>query len=95
MSMAEAVRGGPLALRRAIEGQIVRRAGQRVRGLGVEVNAGRVVVRGLVGSYHVKQLVVVAILEVLAVAGHIPAVEVRVHVEAPGTPAGGENGPAR
>jgi hypothetical protein len=89
MSKAEAEREGPIELLRVIEGQIVRRAGQRVRELGVEVNAGRVVVRGLVGSYHVKQLVVLAILDVLAVTKHIPAMEVRISVEAPGASPGG------
>jgi hypothetical protein len=48
-----------------------------------------VVIRGLVPSYHVKQLAVLAILEVLAVAKHVLAAEVRISVEAPGASPGG------
>jgi hypothetical protein len=89
MSTAEAVREGPLELRRALEGQIERRAGRRVRELGVEVSGGRVVVRGLAASYHVKQLALLAVLEVLAVADQVSAAEVRISVEDAGTsPAG-------
>jgi hypothetical protein len=70
-------------LKRALEGQIVRRAGRRVRQLRVEVGAERVVVHGRTPSYHVKQLVILAILEVLGETDQALVADVRVRVEPP------------
>jgi hypothetical protein len=83
MSLVEPVRRGVTQLERALEGQIVRRAGRRVRGLRVEVGADRVVVHGRTASYHVKQLAILAVLEVLGEVGQALAADVRVQVEPP------------
>jgi hypothetical protein len=42
--------------REELERQVAARSGRRVRYLEVEVEGGRVVLRGLACSYHVKQL---------------------------------------
>jgi hypothetical protein len=83
MSVTEPVRHGVTQLKRALEGQIVRRAGRRVRQLRVEVGADRVVVHGRTASYHVKQLAILAVLEVLGEADQALVADVRVHVEPP------------
>ena len=81
MSVAEPVRHGMTQLKRALEGQIVRRAGRRIRQLRVEVGTSRVVVHGRTASYHVKQLAILAVLEVLDEADRALNAEVRVYVE--------------
>jgi hypothetical protein len=83
MSLAEPVRRGVTQLKRELEGQIVRRAGRRVRQLHVEVGADRVVIHGRTASYHVKQLAILAVLEVLGEADQALVADVRVQVEPP------------
>jgi hypothetical protein len=84
MSVADPIRHGVTQLKQALEGQIVRRVGRRVRQLRVEVGAGRVVVHGRTASYYVKQLAIQAVLEVLDEANQALVADVRVHVELPG-----------
>jgi DNA-binding response OmpR family regulator len=48
-----------------LERAIARRTGGRVRDLRVEVHGGHVVMRGCAESYHVKQLVLAAVLETM------------------------------
>jgi hypothetical protein len=81
MSVVESERHGVTQLKRALEGQILRRAGRRVRHLRVEVGADRVVVHGRTASYHVKQLAILAVLEVLGEADRVLVPDVRVQVE--------------
>jgi DNA-binding response OmpR family regulator len=50
---------------RRLECEITRRTGGRVRDLHVDVGDGQVVVHGCTESYHVKQLVVAAVLEAI------------------------------
>jgi hypothetical protein len=83
MSVAGPVHPGMTQLKWAIERQIVRRAGRRIRQLRVEVGADRVVVHGRTVCYHVKQLAIRAVLEVLGEVGHALDAEVRVQVDPP------------
>jgi hypothetical protein len=50
------------AAERAIRDEIVRRTGGRVRMLEVQVNGGRVAIRGLTSCYYLKQLAIQAVL---------------------------------
>jgi hypothetical protein len=52
-------------LEQAVERQIVRRTGGRIRRLRVELREGRVIVHGYTSSYHSKQLALAAVGEVL------------------------------
>ena len=54
-----------IPLVREIEQQIQSRTDRRVRNLAVEFRSDRVVVRGQTASYHVKQLALHGLLDVL------------------------------
>jgi hypothetical protein len=68
----------------AIEQQIDRRTGRRIRRLRVEVTSERVIVHGLASSYHVKQLAIAAVQEVLATTGSALTADVRIRVDSLG-----------
>jgi hypothetical protein len=55
----------PHDVRHELERHILDRTGRRVRGLCVEVNDERVVLRGRTGSYYVKQLAQHSVWEVI------------------------------
>lgn len=68
-----------------LECAIARRTGGRVWDLRVEVGDGRVVVHGRSDSYHVKQLALVAVLEVFeASKSPLERVELEIEVAADG-----------
>jgi hypothetical protein len=46
-----------------IEQQIVQRTSGRIHRLRVEIEDGRVLVRGCTGSHHVKQLALLAVMD--------------------------------
>jgi hypothetical protein len=52
-------------LEQAIQDRIVERTGGRVRGLKVEVSDDRVLIQGRTASFHLKQLAIQGILEVV------------------------------
>ena len=83
MSIAEQFRSGVAHLKHALEKQIVRFAGRRIRQLRVEVGPDRVVILGRTVCYHVKQLAILAVLEVLHEMDPARVAEVRVQVEPP------------
>ncbi|HXG12827.1 MAG TPA: hypothetical protein VNK04_23925 [Gemmataceae bacterium] len=62
-----------------VERQITQRTGGRIHQLAVEVLADRVVIRGRVSSYYLKQLAIQAGLEALAAVGS-PRLEVDIEV---------------
>ena len=55
----------PPSVIEAVLQQVTARTGRRVQGLSVEVDGGRVVVRGRARSFHVKQLALHGVREVL------------------------------
>jgi hypothetical protein len=52
-------------LRRELTNRVQARTGRRVRNLAVDCSAERVVLRGVAGSFHVKQLAQQSVREVL------------------------------
>jgi hypothetical protein len=52
-------------LRQEVETQVRARTGSRVKNLQVELLPERVIVRGLASSYHVKQLALAGVRDVL------------------------------
>lgn len=62
----------------AIKDRIVQRTGGRIQSLQVESNDGRVLVRGRVASFHLKQL---AIQGVLDVTGPGSTIEIQLDIE--------------
>lgn len=52
-------------LRQELETQVKARTGRRVQNLQVELLPGRVVVRGRASSYHVKQLALLGVRDIL------------------------------
>jgi hypothetical protein len=67
------------ALKQAIKHQIARHTGQRIQKLEVDVSDDRVVVRGCVLSYYLKQLALQGVLDVLGSAAAM-AIELNVEV---------------
>src|SRR5262245_33890027 len=67
-------------LRQAIARKIVERTGRRIQLLKVEVRDDRVIVRGVVACYHLKQLALLGVLDVLG-AGNTVRIELDVEVE--------------
>ena len=59
------VHSDPGQLARAVERQILERTSRRIRWLRVEVIGERVYVPGATPSYHVKQLVLLAVQEII------------------------------
>jgi hypothetical protein len=68
-------------LEQTIERQVALRTWGRVRSLRVEVEDGRVVVTGRAPSYYVKQLVLLAVREVVGMA----PIELNIEVVRPHT----------
>jgi hypothetical protein len=65
---------------RALECQIRERTSGRVHPLTVEVGDDRILVRGLSPSYHVKQLALLGVREVVAACPAVPVeLDIRVH----------------
>jgi len=75
----EAVQQAP-DLRQAIERQIAQRTWGRIHRLEVEVIDDRVIVRGRSSSYHVKQLALEGVLDVIGSDGK-PRVDLEILVE--------------
>ncbi|HYV35478.1 MAG TPA: hypothetical protein VE988_07230 [Gemmataceae bacterium] len=65
MSVQHAIMPGRADLEENIKNRIVHRTGGRVRGLQVEVTDGRVEVRGKTASFHLKQLAIQGVFDVI------------------------------
>ena len=59
-----------------VKERVLARTGRRVRGLTVEVGDGKVVLRGLADSFHVKQLAQHGVWDLLPTAKLENAIEV-------------------
>jgi hypothetical protein len=78
MHTKQVARPGALEREVTIKRQVVRRTGGRIQMLEVEVSDDRVVVRGRVGSYYLKQLALQGVLDVL---GPTPMMRIELNVE--------------
>ena len=81
MIAGQETRPPPAALEQAIRHRVAERTGRRIQGLEVEARDGSVRVRGRVTSFHLKQLAIQGIIDVIGsgVATHLQ-VEIQVSV---------------
>ncbi|HKB36982.1 MAG TPA: hypothetical protein VKD72_11045 [Gemmataceae bacterium] len=71
MTREEACRQRSAELENDIRQHIMERTGRRVRGLEVKVVCDHIVIRGQTASFHLKQLALQGLLEVIGTVGPI------------------------
>jgi hypothetical protein len=69
-------------LEQAIKHQIVQRTGRRIQGLKVEVSDDRLLIRGRAASFHLKQLAIQGVMDVI---GSRVATQLQVEVQVSGS----------
>jgi hypothetical protein len=80
--LEDSLRTDSACLEEAVERQTVQRTGGRLRQFRVEITNEGVTVRGHAPSYYIKQLALVAVLDVLASIAWTPAVTLDIQVGA-------------
>ena len=80
MSTQQASEPGLADLEQAIRKQIVLRTGNRIHGLAVEVSDGHIVVGGRAVTYHLKQLAIQGVFDVVGPWGRTRPVTIDVPI---------------